>query len=169
MPADRGVGAVKHRPGGKQGLGGEEALFDRQQVAVAQHHRQGRHRQAGAQDEHAIELRIRLDLRRVDGKSVVSGSGQEAAVALFADQTLGPARQLALQAVEQLGAGFGVLARLFLVAADDIAAAMDLDLFHRQIGFDPSGRGMLSGTAVPSSCRTVSRTSVLDRRAPGRM
>src|SRR5208337_4706388 len=92
-------------------------------------------RRTSAQDEHAIELRIGLDLRRVDGESVVPRCGQEAAVAFIAHQTLGPARQLALQAGEQRGTGFSVLARLFLIAADDVATALDLDLLHRQIGF----------------------------------
>src|SRR4051812_21357233 len=50
VPADRGIGAMEHRAGGKHGLCREEALFNHQQVAVAQHHGQCRHRQTGFLD-----------------------------------------------------------------------------------------------------------------------
>src|SRR5690242_14583454 len=61
--------------------------------------------------------------------------GKKAAVAGVAHQALGAACQLALQAGEQLGTGFRILARLFLIATDDVAAALELDLLDRQIGF----------------------------------
>jgi hypothetical protein len=66
--------------------------------------------------------------------------GQEAAVAGVGHKTLGAGRQFALQPVQQRGTGFGILARLFLIASNDITPALDLDLLHRQIGFAPLTR-----------------------------
>jgi hypothetical protein len=43
VAANCGIGAMEQRADGKPCLCGEEALFNHQQVAVAQHHGQRRH------------------------------------------------------------------------------------------------------------------------------
>jgi len=54
-----------------------------------------------------------------------------------------------VQVDEQRGACFGILARLLLIATDDIAAAFDPDLLHRQIGLALLARdGQRHGRAV---------------------
>ena len=70
----------------------------------------------------------------VDGKPVAIGRRQEAAVARVGDQALVAGRQLAFAVRRAAGTRLGILARLLLIAADDIAAARDRDLPHRQIG-----------------------------------
>src|SRR5690348_11744104 len=70
-----------------------------------------------------------------NGEAPPFRSGEEPAVTSVGHQFLVALRQLAVQISEQFRPGLGVLARLFLVTTDDVAAAGERDVFHRQLGF----------------------------------
>ena len=74
-----------------------------------------------------------------------------------------PLGELALQAVEQPGARFGIRSGLFPITADDLAAAKHLDLLHRRIGFAFLARdGRRHRRAIVRAA--LSRTSPQPRR-----
>jgi hypothetical protein len=106
----RMAASVRSRPCRQQCLGREKALLHRQQVAISQHHLQGRQPGVGAQHEEAIETGIGLDFRRVDAEPFACGLSQEAAVSGIADQRLVALCQLAFETGQQGGPRLGILA-----------------------------------------------------------
>jgi hypothetical protein len=155
VPANGGVGSMEDRPCRQQRLGREEALLHRQQVAVPQDHLQGCQPGVGAQHEEAIETGISIDFRSIDSEPFGCGISQEAAVSGIADQRLITLRELAFETVQQCGPGLGILAGLFLIAAQHVARpARTMSLMARSVS--PFWRGMVSGTATPSSSTTGS-------------
>jgi hypothetical protein len=149
---------MKDRPFGQQRLGREEAFLHRQQVAVPQDHLQDGQPGVGAQHEEAIETGIGLDFRCIDGEPFTSRISEEAAVSGIADQRLA----LAFETGQQFGPGLGILAGLFGVAGQDIATPTEDDILIAR-SVSPFWRGMVSGTATPSSLITVVRTSTVER------
>src|SRR5260370_4220694 len=130
MAADAGVCLVEDWPGGEQRFGRLEGGLHSEQVAVAQHDLQSGKTGVGAQHEETVEAGIRLDLGVIDDEGIVLGRLEEAAETLVADERLVALGELALEPGDQFGARLGVFSRLFLVAADDVAAAGYPPLMH---------------------------------------
>ena len=134
MATDGSVGSRENRPCGQQGVGRKEALLHCQQIAVPQDDLQGCQPRVGAQREQPIEARISLDLPGINGEPFAGGIGQEAAISGIADQRLVTLRQLAFETGQQRGPALGVLAGLFLIAAQHVAASAEDDLVDGEVG-----------------------------------
>jgi hypothetical protein len=113
---------VEDRTAREQVLGGSEGLLHGPQLLVAQHGFERVEIGVGAQHEDAIELLLFLNLVGVDCEVLVADRLQIAAVAGIADQRLVALRKLTRERGEDRGAIGGVLLRLLMVAADDVAS-----------------------------------------------
>src|SRR5918911_3203512 len=104
---------------------GSEGLFHGPKLLGAQHGLERVQVGVGAQHENAIELRLRLGM--VDGEVARADGGEKAAEPGVADQRLVAALELPLEALEKGRALGGVLRGLLVIAADDVACAVELD------------------------------------------
>src|SRR5580692_4378907 len=123
-----------NRPSVHQRLGGAEQVFYLQQVAVAQNRLQRGDARIGAQHEDAIEARFVGELAGIDLEgSATRGGAQVAAIGRVADQRLVAALELLVERLDNSAPVGGILGRLGLVAADDVAASLDGDLLDEEL------------------------------------
>src|SRR5262245_2373416 len=80
----------------------------------------------------AVELLLLLDLVGIDGEVLIADRFQVTLKAGVADQRLVAFRELALQCRQDRGAIGGILLRLLMVAADDIAPPSQ----HHRLGLE---------------------------------
>ncbi len=108
-------------------LGGAEGLLHHPQSLVGEHGLERVEIGIGAQYEDAVELLLLLDLVGVDGEALAADRFEVAAKAGIADERLVALGELALQRGHDRGAIGGVLLRLLMVAANDVAPPRQLD------------------------------------------
>ena len=105
------------------------------QIAVAQDRLQRGDTRVGAQHEDAVVASLVGQLAGIDLEGAAIGGGaQVAAIGGVADQRLVAALELLVQRGDDRLPVGGVLGRLGLVAADDVAPPLDLDLLGEQLG-----------------------------------
>ena len=107
-------------------------------------------------------------LAGIDLEGAASASAQVAAIGGVADQRLVATPELAGRsaAIDRRPVG-GILGRLGLVAADDVAAALSAHLLDEELGLRAAGARMQSGVIGRASSSTTWRTSLSVRsRAP---
>jgi hypothetical protein len=132
MTANRLITLVENRPGIEHRLDVPEHLFDLPELFVLDGNPGGGQLvHIGAQNPFAVEPGFGVNLLTIDDHAV-TGNLQEPGIAAIADQSLRIASEPFLQSGNHGFPGSGVLARLFLVAADNIASAVDEHLFDRQ-------------------------------------
>lgn len=140
MATDGGVGGVIDRPRAHQRLGGAEQGLDLHQVAVAQNRLQWVETSVGAQHEHAVVAGLIGQLARIDLEgAAIRGGAQIAPISGVADQRFVATLELLIQCGDDGLSVGGVLGRLGLVAADDVAPPLDLDLLSKQLGLRAAG------------------------------
>src|SRR3982751_271089 len=126
-----------------------EELFHLDQVAIAQNGLERRDPGVGAQHEQAVIARLLGNLADLDREGLLRGRAQVAAVGGVADQRLVAPLELLIERRNDRGAVGGVLLRLSFVPADDIAPALDLDLFDEELGLRAPGPRDAQGREGP--------------------
>ena len=127
VAADRLVRAVVDRAGLEHRLHGAEDVLDHPQLLVGDGDVGSVEVEVGTQDPLAVEARLAGHLGGVD-RDAAAGQLEVLAEAAVADQRAGALAQPVFQGGEDGGPVGGVLGRLVLVAADDVAAVLDADL-----------------------------------------
>ena len=137
MAADGGIRGMVDRPGAECRLGLPKQVLDLEEIAVAQHRLQGGDAGVGAEHEDAVVAGFFGELAGIDREGGaarpvrVAHPAQVAPIGGVADQRLVALAELLLQAFDDRLAVGAVLLRLGLVAADDVAGAVDT---HRRGG-----------------------------------
>ncbi len=142
MAPDGLVAPVVDGPSGELRLHGPEKILDHPEMLVLQRHLSGGQVRVRAQDPLSVEAGFRLRFGAVDLEAGPGGS-EVLPVALVSHQGFVPLLQLLLEPREDHLPVAGVLPRLVLVVAHDIAPALDAHLLHLQ------GGGVLGGPALP--------------------
>src|SRR5829696_1276683 len=126
-------------PGAHQRLGGPKELLHLDQVAIAQHRLQRGDPGVGAQDKEAVIARLFSNLADVDREGLLGGHAQVPAIGGVADQRLVTPLQLLVEGGNN-GLTVGrILLGLGFVATDNVALALDLNLFDEELGLLTAG------------------------------
>src|SRR5215212_7561768 len=124
------------RPRAHQRLGAPEELLDLDEVAVAQY-------------EQAVIARFVRQLAGINLEGLLGGRAEVAAVGGVADQRLVAPLQLLVEGGDDGLAVSGVLLGFGLVAADNVAPPLDLDLIDEELGLLTAGPRDAQGRERP--------------------
>src|SRR4051794_18614697 len=143
-------------------------MLDRIDIAEAQARVQRGETRVGPQHEDAVIASLVGELAGIDLEgAAVGGGAQVAAIGGVADQRFVAALELLIEPGDDGLAIGSVLGRLGLVAADDVAPPLDLDLLANSWVCSPLARSTQSGVNGFLSASTTVRTKVSVRsRAP---